>query len=124
KGGGLGVVAKDERDDASVESAELACRELVLWMILKTRITNARDLGMFCQMERQDKRALALAPYAERECAHSSDREPRLVRGQVGTIEDGAVAHRTGELRRPADRTSHDIAVAVHVFGEGVNDHR
>src|SRR5439155_19228716 len=117
EGSGLGVVAKDERHDASVQSAELARRDLVLRVVLETRIANARDLRVLREVPRHDERALALAPHAESERAHSSDREPGLVRRQVRAIQDGAVAHRTAQLCRAADRAAHDVAVAVHVLG-------
>src|SRR6266446_52954 len=118
EGGGLGVVAKDERDDASVETAELARRDLVLRVVLQTGIANARDLWVLGEMARNDERALALASHAKREGAHAPDREPRLVRREVCAVEDGAVAHRTGELLAAADRAAHDVTVAVHVLGE------
>src|SRR5439155_16637085 len=79
EGSGLAVVAQDERHDASVQSAELARRDLVLRVVLETRIANARDLRVLREVPRHDERALALAPHAESERAHSSDREPGLV---------------------------------------------
>src|SRR5207248_6621022 len=103
EGRGLRVVAQGEGHNAAVEATELARGDLVLRMVGKTGITNARDLGMLREMPCDGERAPALAAHAERQSAHAADREPGLVRRQIRAIENGAVAHRAAELLTTAD---------------------
>ena len=93
-------------------------------MVGETRIADARDLGMFREVTGDGESALALAPDTEHDRAHAADRKPCFVRGQVRTVENGAIAHRASQLFGAPDGAAHDIAVAVQIFGERMDDHR
>src|SRR2546429_4024598 len=66
EGRGFCVVAKGEGHDASVESTELARREVVLRVIGQTGIADSGDLGVLREVPREREGALALAPDAQR----------------------------------------------------------
>src|SRR5881397_1019419 len=89
EGGRLRRVFEIERDDPPEEAAELPLGELVLRVVRETRIADASDLGMRREVSSDTLRGLALAANSQLERAHAADAEPRLVRWQIRTVEDG-----------------------------------